>query len=93
MGLFIDASSSRPAMWRMERTVQLTGSLRSAMAITQDLLAELEIGYQLERRGFERFVEGSQLTADALQKRVMHKDWYMQADEALSLRLVAGLVD
>ena len=78
---------------RIERSVQLTGGLRSAMAIAQDLVAELEIGHQLERRGFERFVEGSQLTADALVKRVMEKDWYMLAEEALSLRLVGGLVD
>jgi ATP-dependent protease ClpP protease subunit len=78
---------------RIDRSVQLTGGLRSAMAIAQDLLAELESGQQLERRGFERFVEGSGLTADALLKRVMEKDWYMPADEALSLRLVAGLVD
>jgi ATP-dependent protease ClpP protease subunit len=78
---------------RIERSVQVTGALRSAMAIAHDLLAELEIGYDLERRGFERFVQGSQLTTDALLKRVMEKDWYMQAEEALSLRLVAGLVD
>ncbi|MDP3762002.1 MAG: ATP-dependent Clp protease proteolytic subunit [Ramlibacter sp.] len=77
---------------RMERTVQLSGALRSAMSVAQDLMAELEIGQQLERRGFEQLVEGSALTADALMKRVMEKDWYMQADEALSLRLVAGLV-
>ncbi len=77
---------------RMDRSVQLTGGLRSAMAIAQDLLAELEIGQKLETRGFERFVEGSELTAKALVDRVMQKDWYMTAEEALSLRLVAGLV-
>ena len=78
---------------RIERSVQFNGGLRAAMAIAHDLLAELEIGYDLERRGFERFVEGSQLAADELLKRVMEKDWYMLAEEALSLRLVAGLVD
>lgn len=77
---------------RMERTVQLSGALRSAMSVAQDLMAELEIGQRLERRGFEKLVEGSGLTADDLMKRVMEKDWYMPADEALSLRLVAGLV-
>ena len=46
----------------------------------------------MERRGFEKLVEGSQLTTDALLDRVMEKDWYMPAEEALSLRLVAGLV-
>jgi ATP-dependent Clp protease, protease subunit len=77
---------------RIDRTVQLTGALRSAMAVTQDLLAELEIGQQLERRGFEELVRGSQLSADALLQRLMKKDWYMPAEEALSLGLVGGLV-
>lgn len=77
---------------RIERTVQLSGALRSAMSIVQDLMAELETGQSLERRGFEKLVEGSQLTTDALLDRVMEKDWYMSAEEALSLRLVAGLV-
>jgi ATP-dependent protease ClpP protease subunit len=77
---------------RIERTVQLSGALRSAMSIAQDLLAELEIGQRLERRGFEQLVDGSDLSADDLLRRVMEKDWYMPAEEALSLRLVAGLV-
>lgn len=77
---------------RMERTVQLSGALRSAMSVVQDLMAELESGQSMERRGFEKLVEGSQLTTDALLDRVMEKDWYMPAEEALSLRLVAGLV-
>lgn len=77
---------------RLERTVQLSGALRSAMAVANDLLAELQIGHDLERRGFEKLVAGSNLGAQELLDRVMDKDWYMNADEALSLRLVAGLV-
>lgn len=77
---------------RLERTVQLSGGLRSSMSVVQDLVAELEIGQQLERRGFEKLVAGTGVTVDELMKRVLEKDWYMQADEALSLRLVAGLV-
>ena len=77
---------------RMERTVQLSGALRSAIAVTRDLLAELEMGERLERRGFERLVAGSALSAQSLLDRVLERDWYMSADEALQLRLVAGLV-
>lgn len=77
---------------RMERTVQLSGALRSAIAVARDLLAELEMGERLERQGFERLVKGSELTADALLGRVMQQDWYMTAEEALSLKVVAGLV-
>jgi ATP-dependent Clp protease, protease subunit len=77
---------------RLERTIQLKGALRSAIAVAQDLLAELEAGDQLERQGFERLVAGSDLSTEALLERVMKKDWYMTADEALRLKLVAGLV-
>ncbi|HWI82901.1 ATP-dependent Clp protease proteolytic subunit [Ramlibacter sp.] len=77
---------------RMERTVQLSGALRSAIAVTKDLLAELEMGQALERRGFERLVAGSRLKAQELMDRVLEKDWYMTADEALDLALVAGIV-
>lgn len=77
---------------RVERTVQLSGALRSAIAVAHDLIAELEVGQRLERQGFEQFVAGSQLTVEALVQHVMDKDWYMPAEEALSLKLVAGLV-
>ena len=77
---------------RMERTVQLSGALRSAIAIARDLQAELEMSEQLERRGFDRLVAGTELTSQALLDRVLQQDWYMTADEALSLKLVAGLV-
>jgi ATP-dependent protease ClpP protease subunit len=77
---------------RMDRTLQLSGALRSAIAVTQDVLAELQVGEKLERRGFEQLVAGSNLSADQLMERVLKKDWYLSADEAVQLRLVAGLV-
>lgn len=77
---------------RMERTVQLTGALRSAIAVARDLLAELEIGQVLERRGFEQLAAGSKLSADELLQRVLDKDWYLTAEEALELELIGGIV-
>jgi ATP-dependent protease ClpP protease subunit len=78
---------------RFERTIQFEGALRSAMATAEDLLAELKIAEDLERHGFECFVEGSALQASTLIERVLKRDWYMRAEEALQLKLVAGLVD
>ncbi len=77
---------------RLERTVQFSGALRSAIAQTRDLLAELEIGQRLERRGFEALAAGSKLSGDELLQRVLEQDWYLSADEALDLGLVAGIV-
>jgi ATP-dependent protease ClpP protease subunit len=78
---------------RIEKDMKLSGALRSAIAVAKDTIAELEIGQQLEREGFEELVSGSACTTETLLERVMHKDWYMRADEALELKLVAGLVD
>lgn len=77
---------------RLERTVQLSGALRSAIAVARDLLAELEIGQMLERRGFEQLAAGSRLSADELLQRVLEKDWYLTAEEALELQLIGGIV-
>lgn len=77
---------------RLERTVQLSGALRSAIAVVRDLLAELEIGQMLERRGFEQLAAGSRLSADELLQRVLEKDWYLTAEEALELQLIGGIV-
>lgn len=76
---------------RLERTVQLSGALRSAIAVARDLLAELEIGQVLERRGFEQLAAGSRLSADELLQRVLDKDWYLTAEEALELGLIGGI--
>jgi ATP-dependent protease ClpP protease subunit len=76
---------------RISKTLNLSGALRSAMAVVQDMVAELQIGMELERHGFEELVAGSKLRADDLIKKVMERDWYVKADEALSLKLVAGL--
>lgn len=76
---------------RLERTVQLSGALRSAIAVARDLLAELEIGQVLERRGFEQLAAGSRLSADELLQRVLDNDWYLTAEEALELGLIGGI--
>lgn len=77
---------------RMARTVQLSGALHSAIAAARDLLAELEIGQVLERRGFEQLAAGSTLTCDELLQHVLGKDWYLTAEEALELKLIGGIV-
>lgn len=76
---------------RIERTVQLSGALRSAIAVARDLLAELEIGQVLERRGFDELAAGSKLNGDELLQRVLEKDWYLTAGEALELELIGGI--
>ena len=77
---------------RMEKTVHFSGALRASLALAHDLLAEIENGQMLERQGFEDLIRGSQLTMDEVMRRVQTANWYVPADEALRLGLVAGLI-
>ena len=43
---------------RLERTLQLSGALRSNLALLNDAIAEIESGQRLEREGFAQLVGG-----------------------------------
>ena len=77
---------------KMQKDIHLDGALRGCRSTIQDVLAEIESGQRLERDGFAHLVEGTNLTVDEIEKRVMEKDWYLPAREALDIGLVAGLV-
>lgn len=77
---------------RIERTVALSGALRSVLAVVRDLQAELDSGQRLERAGFEQLVAGSRMTADEVMLRIMQADWYLGAEEALTQGLVGAVV-
>jgi ATP-dependent protease ClpP protease subunit len=77
---------------KMEHEVQLRGSLRACRSTVHNLLAEIESGQRLERDGFSKLVEGTPLTLDDILKKVMDRDWYLTAQEARELGLIAGVV-
>ena len=77
---------------RIERTVTLTGALRSNVGVLRDELAALESGQRLEREGFEMLVAGTPLTADDVLEKVMETDWYLTAEEAVKAGLVKGVI-
>ncbi len=77
---------------KMTRDLHLDGALRGCRSAVLDLLAEIESGQRLEREGFAQLVLGSRLTVEALEKRVMEKDWYLPAREAVEIGLVAATV-
>jgi ATP-dependent protease ClpP protease subunit len=77
---------------KLDKDVCLNGSLRSALTILHDAIAEIESGQRLEREGFAQLVEGTGLSLEQLQEKVFARDWYVPAQEALKLGLVAGIV-
>jgi ATP-dependent protease ClpP protease subunit len=77
---------------KLTRDVHLDGSLRGCRAAVLDLLAEIESGERLERQGFALLVEGTRLTVEDIEERVLEKDWYLPAEEAVNVGLVAGII-
>lgn len=77
---------------KLARDISLKGSLRSGRLLLQNLLAEIESGERLERAGFALLVEGTDIDAGDVTRRVQDKDWYLDAAEALRIGLVAGVI-
>lgn len=73
------------------RTVTFDGPLQQERKRLEALLAEVDTGLALERRGFETLIQGSAIGIDELLERAQ-SNWYVDADEALARGLVEGLV-
>jgi len=76
---------------RISQTIQLNGALRHCIAQLRDQLAALESGTRLERRGFERLVEGTPMSAQQVLDQVMACDWYLSAEQAVEAGLVHAI--
>ncbi len=76
---------------RMNRQVQLSGPLRASAQVAREVLAEIEFGLELERRGFTALVEGSDVDVEECCERAT-SNWYVTAEMALERGLVAGLI-
>lgn len=77
---------------KLKKDLHLDGALRGCLSAVNDVLAQIESGQRLEKQGFEQLVRGSSLSAQALIGKVYCKDWCLNADEALQLGLVQGLI-
>lgn len=77
---------------KIQKTLALEGALRACKAVVNDMLAEIESGQRLEREGFATLVEGTSLSVESLNEKVFHRDWYLNAPEAVKLGLVAAAV-
>lgn len=77
---------------KMKKDIHLDGALRGCRTAIQDVLAEIESGQRLERDGFAQLVKGTELTVEEIEKRVMNKDWYLSATQALEIGLVGGII-
>ena len=75
---------------QLETTVQLSGPIRSSLPVLDALRQQIDLGIKLEREGFESLIAGSCVRLEDLEEKALH-DWYLGAEEALRLGLIAQL--
>jgi hypothetical protein len=75
----------------LAKTLELSGPLSLERVRVEAVLAEIDAGLRLEREDFARLVEGTRADLSEVLRRAP-AGWYMAADEALALELVAGMV-
>ncbi|MEI9963814.1 MAG: peptidase S14 [Caulobacteraceae bacterium] len=76
---------------RMDMNVHFTGPLKAQAQVAREMLAQIEVGLELERAGFAQLVEESDVSLDEVCDRAA-SNWYVPAEEALRRGLVAGLI-
>ena len=75
---------------QLDEDLKLSGPIRSSLPKLRAKCHEIETGIELEEEGFRRLIEGSEVTMDELLEKALY-NWYVPAEEALELGLVAGI--
>ena len=76
---------------KMEKVLRVTGPLTTCVPSVEALLNEIKHSIAIQNEGFENLVRGSQVTME----EVLHRapaNWYLEAQEALELGLIAGVL-
>lgn len=76
---------------KLDKSVPFHGPLEGCLSIAMALVHEIENGIAIEREGFAALVNGSAVTIEEVIAKAP-RNWYLDAGEALALKLVAGLV-
>ena len=76
---------------KLAKTMDFSRALDAERDVVEALLSEIDIGLKVQGWGFEALIEGSDVTLDELKERA-RQNWYLDADDALKRRLVAGVV-
>jgi hypothetical protein len=76
---------------KLHKTLNIDGPLTSCIATVKATLNEIEASVIIQNEGFENLVRGSKVTMAQVLERAPH-NWYIEAREALTLGLIAGIV-
>ena len=75
---------------QLDKTIELSGPMRSSLPKVRSVVAQIELGMEIEEENFRQLIKGSNIALDELLKKAEH-NWYVTAEEALDRELVAGL--
>ena len=76
---------------KMDKQLHVTGPLTTCIASVRAMLNELEHSIAIQNEGFENLVRGSSVTMDEVLKRAP-ANWYIEAQEAKALGLIAEVI-
>jgi hypothetical protein len=83
--------SKRKRRPELEQKIFLTPSSRFLIAAVEATLDEIKSSIVIQNEGFENLVRGTEVTMKDVLERAP-SNWYLEAQEALSLGLVSGVV-
>ncbi len=76
---------------QLDKTLELSGPMRASKPKVEALLEQIEYGLMHEEENFRRLIEGSRISFEDVPAKALH-NWYVPAEEALKLGLVAAVI-
>jgi ATP-dependent protease ClpP protease subunit len=76
---------------KLSKTLKIDGPLTACIATVQATLHEIQASIAIQNEGFENLVRGSNVTMDQVLERAPF-NWYIEAQEALSLGLIRAVL-
>ena len=75
----------------IDKTVEVTGPLRSCVASLKAVLHQIEHSILIEEEGFRAIVAGSKVDFETVREKAP-ENWYIDCREALKLGLIADVI-
>ncbi|RZN36000.1 peptidase S14 [Bradyrhizobium sp. Leo121] len=76
---------------KLTRTLNIDGPLTVCLANVQAIINEIQCSIDIQNEGFQNLISGSSVTLEEVIRRAP-SNWYVEANEALKLGLIAGVL-
>lgn len=76
---------------RITKEVNFDGPMTACLQMARELVSQFETSKDVEMRDYKDLIEGSRLNMDEVMEHIK-SNWYIHADEALEMGLIAGTV-